>query len=115
MVTGRVPKDLSGLWMRVSTHKYLFIFLHCIYSWLGRQELIFQNNFAILDLSFLRAKTELGTVTCCKEYHQAMRVRWKVFCFSGLDSLYCKPSLTLQICDLPDDGLSHSTSKFPDL
>lgn len=51
-VTGRIPKNFTGLWMRVVTHKYLFIFPHCIYSWMGRQAFIFQNRCTVWDIFF---------------------------------------------------------------
>lgn len=74
-VTGRIPKDFTRVWMGVSAHKYLFIFLHCVYSWMVKQALIFQNHFAILDFSFPQARTELRKMKCCKENRQAVRVR----------------------------------------
>lgn len=74
-VTGRIPKDFTGLWIGVSTHKYLFILLHYIYTWKIKQALIFQSCFAILDFSFPQARTELRKMKCCKENHQTVRVR----------------------------------------
>lgn len=102
-VTGRIPKNFTGLWMRVVTHKYLFIFPHCIYSWMGRQAFIFQINGTVLDFSFFQAKTGLGKKKCRKENHRAMRIEgcrvlvfflfsFLFFDFSGLDLINYKLS-----------------------
>lgn len=75
MVTGRIPKDFTGLWMRVSTHKYLFIFssLHLILD--GKTRIILSEQFCSF-LTFLQARAELRTKKCCKENHQVLRVKW---------------------------------------
>lgn len=105
MVTGRIPKDFTGLWMRVSTHKNVdFYSLYLILD--GKTSYSFRIILQFFDFSFLQARTELRTKKCvCKENHRVLRVKWGVyFCFSSLDLLFYKPSEHCRSvsCQIPD-------------
>lgn len=93
MVTGRIPKDFTGVWMRVSTHKNVsFSSLYLILD--EKTSYSFRIILQFFDFSFLQARIEWKTKKCvCKENHRVLRVKWGVyFCFSSLDLLFYKPS-----------------------